>query len=42
MKNKKNLRNKIVYNFISDIYNVINRFIILKIYFNPDNSIKNT
>jgi len=38
--NKKYLRNKIVYNFINDIRNVINRFIIFKLNFLTDDSIK--
>ena len=37
---KKYLRNKIVYNFINDIRNVINRFIILKFNFLTDDSVK--
>ena len=37
---KKYLRNKIVYNFMNDIRNVINRFIILKFNFLTDDSTK--
>jgi len=37
---KKRLRNKIVYNFIKDIHNIINRFINLNLYFKPHDKIK--
>ena len=37
---KKYLRNKIVYNFITDFYNIVNRFIILNLTCITDDTIK--
>jgi len=37
---KKYLRNKVVYNFMADVRNVINRFIILNLTCVTDDSIK--
>jgi hypothetical protein len=37
---KKYLRNKIVYNFIKDFYNIINKFIILNLTYITDDTVK--
>jgi hypothetical protein len=37
---KKYLRNKIVYNFITDFHNIVNRFIILNLTCVTDDTIK--